>query len=220
MFYFERKFKSRGFKFIIGVDEAGRGPLAGPVVAGAVLLRRVRFKSKIIDSKKLTPLQREKAFLEIIRKAVFNIGIVNERVIDQLNIQEATRLAMEHAIDGLILRLNRTDKGSRKEKKKICILVDGNIKLNTRYPYVNIIKGDNRSKSIAAASIVAKFMRDGIMSLYSRLYPRYGFLKHKGYPTRMHRMQLEKFGPTQIHRVSFLKNPKRLDVQNKIRVRA
>lgn len=205
MFYYERKFRKKGFDFIIGVDEAGRGPLAGPVVAGAVILKKKRFKNRIDDSKKLSHLQRQKAFFEIADNSIFSIGVINEGIIDRLNILQATRLAMENAIYGVIQSLSKLKRFNYKSKEKIFILVDGNVKLNIEYPYLNIIKGDNRSKSVAAASIVAKFMRDRIMSLYAKIYPKYGFLQHKGYPTSMHRRILRRYGPTMIHRQTFLK---------------
>jgi len=195
--YYERKFKRKGFSLIIGVDEVGRGPLAGPVMAAAVNLRTTRFKNRIDDSKKLSPSQREHAFGEIINKSIFAIGIVNEKVIDRLNIQVATRMAMEQAISGLIEKLKSNHRG------RIHILVDGNIKLEMDLPFTNIRKGDSRSKSIACASILAKVIRDRIMSLYDRIYPQYGFLKHKGYSTREHRLALKRFGPSLIHRTSF-----------------
>jgi ribonuclease HII len=195
--YYERKLKKRGYDLIIGVDEAGRGPLAGPVVAAAVALRTTRFKNRIDDSKKLTFLIREKAFLEIINKSIFGIGIVNEKVIDHVNIREATRFAMERAIASLI------DKLDSYKHKRIHIIVDGNINLNVDLPYTSIIKGDSRSKSIASASILAKVIRDRIMEFYDRLYPQYGFSQHKGYPTKKHRIALKRFGPSLIHRMSF-----------------
>lgn len=196
-FYYERKFKKKGFNLIIGVDEAGRGPLAGPVVAAAVCLLSSCFKNRIDDSKKLTPFQRERAFPEIIEKSVSGTGIVNEKIIDRLNILEATRMAMQEAVRSLFSKI-KTEKDTR-----ICLLVDGNITLDTRLPVINIVSGDAKSKSIACASILAKVTRDRIMSLYERLYPGYGFAKHKGYPTRMHKMQLKKIGPCLIHRQSF-----------------
>lgn len=182
---------------IIGVDEVGRGPLAGPVMAAAVTLKTVRFKNRIDDSKKLTPSQREHAFGEIVNKSVFGIGIINEKVIDRQNIAVATRMAMEQAISGLI------DKLKPNHRHHIHILVDGNIKLDIDLPFTNIIKGDSKSKSIACASILAKVIRDRIMSLYDKIYPQYGFLRHKGYPTREHRLALKRFGPSLIHRTSF-----------------
>lgn len=197
MFYYERKLKKRGYSLVIGVDEAGRGPLAGPVVAAAVALNTRRFKNRIDDSKKLTPLAREKAFQEIIRKSVFGIGIVDEYTIDRVNILVATRMAMEEAVASLI---NKLIVG---KKRRIHIIVDGNVSLKTGFPYTTIIKGDSKSKSIASASILAKVTRDAIMQVYDRIYPRYRFNKHKGYPTEEHRKILKKFGPSIIHRKTF-----------------
>lgn len=197
VFYYERKFKRLGFRSVIGVDEAGRGPLAGPVVAAAVLLKTSRFKNRVDDSKKLSPHQREEAFPEIVRNSIFGIGIISEKVIDEFNILEATRLAMENAVLKLIDKIKDSRKG------RIQILVDGNVKLAIGMPYTNIIRGDSRSKSIAAASILAKVTRDRIMSVYDRVYPQYGFLQHKGYPTQAHRVLLAQFGPCLIHRKSF-----------------
>lgn len=197
MFYYERKLKKRGYNLIIGVDEAGRGPLAGPVVAAAVALKTHRFKNRIDDSKKLTAPCRERAFREIIKKSVFGIGIVNERIIDRVNILEATRIAMEQAIASLIDKLKSCN------YRRIHIIVDGNVMLNIPLPYTNIVKGDSKSKSIASASILAKVSRDRIMLLYDRIYPQYGFQRHKGYPTREHRRILKRLGPSLIHRKSF-----------------
>jgi ribonuclease HII len=197
LLYYEKKFTRKGYDLIIGVDEVGRGPLAGPVAAAAVTLKTTRFKNRIDDSKKLTKSQRERAFSEIVSKSVFGIGIINERVIDRVNIAVATRMAMEQAITGLINKL-----GDR-HKKRIHILVDGNINLEVGLPSLAIIRGDSKSKSIACASILAKVIRDRIMAFYDKLYPQYGFLRHKGYPTEEHRRALRKFGPSLIHRSSF-----------------
>ncbi len=199
MLYYERKLKKQGYNLVIGVDEAGRGPLAGPVVAAAVVLKTASFKNRIDDSKKLTSLQREKAFSEIVQKSVFGIGVINEKIIDRLNILVATHRAMEAAI------LTLLDKLKDRPKKRIHIIVDGNnIELGIKLPFTQIIRGDSRSKTIACASILAKVIRDRIMSLYDKLYPEYGFLQHKGYPTREHRLLVKKFGPCAIHRKSFL----------------
>jgi len=195
--YYERKLKKKGFDLIIGVDEAGRGPLAGPVVAAAVALNTYSFKNRIDDSKKLTFKARERAFLEIIDKSVFGLGIVNEKIIDRINILEATRLAMEEAVSSLLDRL------ISHKNKHIHIIVDGNVAIDTSFPYTNIIKGDAKSKSIASASILAKVTRDRIMMLYDKVYPGYGFIRHKGYPTEEHRKILSKLGPSLIHRKSF-----------------
>lgn len=197
VFYYEKKLRKKGFNLIIGVDESGRGPLAGPVVAAAVLLKKKSFKNRIDDSKKLTPQERDKAFLEIISGSIFGIGIVNELIIDRLNILVATQIAMEQAISGLMEKIKTT------RKKRVHVIVDGNVKLDINFPYTNIIKGDAKSKSIASASILAKVTRDRIMSLYDSIYPQYGFMRHKGYPTKNHRDILKKIGPSQIHRKSF-----------------
>lgn len=182
---------------VIGVDEVGRGSLAGPVVAAAVSLKNPSFKNRIDDSKRLTVRQREKAFPEIVNKSIFGIGIINEKLIDRLNIAVATRLAMEQAIVELI------DKLKHRRKSKIHILIDGNININIDYPFSSIIKGDSKSKSIACASILAKVIRDRMMSAYHNVYPQYGFLNHKGYGTKMHMLALKKFGPSTIHRITF-----------------
>jgi len=195
--YYERKLKKKGYDLIIGVDEVGRGPLAGPVVAAAVALKNTRFKNRIDDSKKLSAKAREKAFGEITEKAIFGLGIVNEKIIDRVNILEASRMAMEEGVGALIDKLNP------RRRRRIHIIVDGNVRLNVAFPYTNIIKGDSKSKSIACASILAKVTRDRIMSLYDLVYPKYGFLRHKGYPTKAHRRALKRFGPSLIHRMSF-----------------
>jgi ribonuclease HII len=195
-FYYEKKFKKEGFSLIIGVDEAGRGPLAGPVVAAAVALKENSFVNRIDDSKKLSSAQRDKVFPEIIRKSYFGVGIVDEKTIDRVNILQATILAMDKALEELFSKL--------KEKRlRPHILVDGNVRLKSGYPVTNIIKGDGKSKSIAAASILAKVYRDSIMSLYDRAYPEYGFIEHKGYPTLKHRAAIREFGLSGIHRKTF-----------------
>ncbi len=197
MLYYERKLSKQGHSLIIGVDEAGRGPLAGPVVAAAVALGTKRFKNRIDDSKKLTPQQRENAFLEIVEKSIFGIGVINEKIIDRLNILVATRIAMEQAIAMLLQKVKYLS------SHNIHIIVDGDVKLKTAYPVTNIIRGDSKSKSIASASILAKVTRDRMMVSYDKVYPQYGFLRHKGYPTKAHRDALERFGPSLIHRASF-----------------
>ncbi len=197
-FAIERRLKREGFDTIIGVDEAGRGPLAGPVVVAAVWLKTERLQNHIDDSKRLSSIQRENAFLEIIQKSIFALSIVDEKTIDTLNILAATRLCMQEAAISLLGKI------VIRYSKRICILVDGNIKLKILdYPVLNIIKGDARSKTIACASILAKVSRDQIMGLYDRLWPQYGFIKHKGYPTNCHRSALRQFGPCPIHRLSF-----------------
>jgi len=196
--YYERKLKKKGYDLVIGVDEAGRGPLAGPVVAAAVALKTITFRNRIDDSKKLTASQREKAFSEIIQKSVFGVGVISEKIIDNLNILVATRRAMEAAVLALADKLKDT------HRKRIHVIIDGNVGLDISFPFTTIIKGDAKSKTIACASIVAKVIRDRIMSLYDKMYPQYGFLQHKGYPTKQHRLLIKKFGPSIIHRKSFL----------------
>lgn len=195
--YYERKFKKQGYCFIAGVDEAGVGPLAGPVVAAAVLLKKQRFKSRIDDSKKLSASQRHSAFLEIIRQSFFGIGIINEKVIDRVNIFQASRIAMEEAIHALLKKLEHDTQSG------LFFLVDGRVKPEIPLPFVNIIRGDAKSKSIACASILAKVTRDRLMDIYDKVYPQYGFKSHKGYPTSAHRRAVKHFGRSAIHRKSF-----------------
>ena len=197
MFYFERKLKKTGIDTIIGIDEVGRGPLAGPVVAGAVSLRNLSFKNRIDDSKKLTPGQREKAFREIVEKSIFGLGIIGEKIIDRENISVATAMAMRQAVVALVEKLEHRD------NRRIHVLVDGNVALECGFDSTSIIKGDSRSISIACASILAKVVRDRIMVFYDKIFPKYGFLEHKGYPTEKHRQAIRKYGPSEIHRFSF-----------------
>ncbi|MFH1397700.1 MAG: ribonuclease HII [Candidatus Omnitrophota bacterium] len=194
---YENKLRAEGFKLIAGVDEAGRGPLAGPVVASAVIIKSRDFKNRIDDSKKLSPGQREKSFGEIIKKSVFGIGIIGPKQIDRFNILIATQMAMEQAIAELV------DKLKPLKNKRLHVIVDGLLRLRIDFDYTTIIRGDCLSKSIAAASIIAKVTRDRIMNKYDAVYPEYGFARHKGYPTKDHRRAIVKFGPCLIHRMSF-----------------
>lgn len=217
MLSWERKAFLDGASIIIGVDEAGRGPLAGPVIAGAVILKPYplnrfhipKYRERIDDSKKLHSNLREKAFKEISRKTIFAIGIKNNNFIDKTNIHSATLLAMKEAVKKIVLRFCRLN--NKKEldiRKDICVLVDG--KFSPRLPYrtIQIIRGDSLSLSIAAASIMAKVIRDRLMVSYDKKYPAYGFSKHKGYGTALHIEAIKRFGPCPIHRKSFapLKN--------------
>jgi len=195
--YYERKYKRQGRDLVIGIDEAGRGPLAGPVVAAAVLLATFSFRNRIDDSKKLSAAQRERAFLEITQKSFYGIGILNEQVIDRLNIYQATRVAMEIAVERLLEKLPDP------ADSRLQALVDGNMAPRIAIPCLTIVGGDRRSKSIAAASIVAKVTRDRIMDIYDRVFPQYGFVRHKGYATEVHRKALKKYGRSLIHRKSF-----------------
>ena len=186
----EKRLRSSGYKFIAGVDEAGRGPLAGPVVAGAVILNDFRFKERIDDSKKLSAGMREKAYREILRKAVVGVGVVDEKVIDEINIYQATIRAMNEALANL-------------EVPPDYVIVDGNVRIPARCPVKCIIRGDSSSLSIACASIVAKVTRDRIMVEYDKIFPQYGFARHKGYPTRVHKDALVSCGASPIHRMTF-----------------
>ena len=176
---------------IAGVDEAGRGPLAGPVVSAAVILKDCNFQNRIDDSKLLSPPQREKAFAEIKEKALVSIGIVNEKIIDRINILEATRLSMKKALSFL-------------RPQPDFVIIDGNFPLdNIDMPSESIVGGDAKSLSIACASIVAKVTRDRIMVVYHNLWPEYEFSRHKGYGTKRHLEILRKSGPSPIQRLSF-----------------
>jgi len=186
----ERNLNRRGYRSIAGVDEAGRGPLAGPVVAAAVILKTFSFKERIDDSKKLSAKKREKAYNEIIKKSIVGIGIIDEKIIDRINIYQATKKAMYAAL-------------SKLEIPPEYVIVDGNIKLAAKCPIKCIPKGDSKSLSIAAASIIAKVTRDRMMLEYDRIYPQYGFARHKGYGTKLHMLTLKINGPSPIHRKSF-----------------
>jgi len=201
----EQKLWKIGFKAVVGLDEAGRGPLAGPVVAAAVCLHKFSMsnKAKIVglklkDSKKLTPAAR-KSFYKIIKKSrelKWGIGIVSEKVIDKINILEATKLVMLKALSCLQRKIPK--------KKKIDFLIlDGNFRINSKISQKSIVKGDEKVFSCAAASIIAKVTRDRIMVAYHKKYPKYRFDLHKGYPTKYHRKMLQKYGPCPIHRISF-----------------
>ncbi len=204
MLYYENKAKKQGFNLIAGMDEAGRGPLAGPVVASAVILNQKKFKNRIDDSKKLTASQRTKAFKEILDNSLVGVGIINETVIDNINILQATQAAMQQAIYSLSRKLKRHKKLRKNTFKKVCVLIDGGFfSKKIPFDFVNIIRGDAKSKSIACASIVAKVTRDRIMNIYDKIYPQYGFQKHKGYATKEHLKALHKFGPSLIHRKTF-----------------
>jgi len=217
MLSWEKKAFLEGASIIVGLDEAGRGPLAGPVVAGAVILglspsKRFRiqgYKEKIDDSKKLQPAQRERAFKEISARAVFGIGIKDHKYIDRVNIHMATLAAMKQAVKKLISKFCRlVNKKEIDIQKNICVLVDGVFGGFLPYKTIPIIKGDSKSFSIAAASIMAKVTRDAIMNQYDKKYPLYGFSKHKGYGTKFHLEAIKRYGPCLIHRKSFapLKN--------------
>jgi ribonuclease HII len=200
----EHKAKAQGFRFIFGVDEAGRGPLAGPVVAAAVLLHDTSFQCPIRDSKLLSHQQREKAFHEIQERSWYGVGVVNESVIDEMNILRAAHFAMALAVKDLVSHLPPETREAKGFAPAVKVLIDGNL-FTRKLPYrlETIVKGDNKSLSIASASIVAKVTRDRIMGHYDRIFPQYGFSQHKGYPTAAHREAIREHGLSPIHRRSF-----------------
>ncbi|MFK2824978.1 ribonuclease HII [Bacillus sp. B190/17] len=189
MLIFERQLLEQGVTSTAGIDEVGRGPLAGPVVAAAVVLPQGLDLIGINDSKKLSQVKKEYFYKEIMEKADIGIGIVDASKIDEVNIYEATKKAMISAIS----QLRQTPEH---------LLIDA-MKLTVDIPQTSIVKGDEKSVSIAAASIVAKVTRDRLMSEYALLYPSYGFEKNMGYGTKEHLAGLELHGPCAIHRRSF-----------------
>lgn len=191
MWQYEQAAKACGFQWIAGTDEVGRGPLAGPVVAAAVILPEGAELPGIKDSKKLTEAQRETLNVQIRQQAVaFAIVEVDEKTIDRINILEASRLAMQKAISQLTQPAD-------------FVLVDGLPNPQIMLPAQAIVKGDNKSISIAAASILAKVYRDHLMEALDVQYPGYGFAVHKGYPTEAHLQAIAQLGPSPIHRMSF-----------------
>ena len=204
MLAIEDKTRKAGFNLVIGVDEVGRGPLAGPVVAAAVALRWSDFSVPIRDSKQLTPLQREEAFHEIYQRAHVGIGMISESVIDQTNILQATFFAMHNAVINLIAWLSPAVTSQENFAKTVCLLIDGNcFRSDLPYHYKTIIKGDQNVLSIACASIIAKVTRDRVLDMYHRVYPGYGFSRHKGYPTLEHKAAIRRLGPSLIQRRTF-----------------
>ncbi|MEI6241832.1 MAG: ribonuclease HII [Chlamydiota bacterium] len=192
MSLYEKELYARGYTAIAGVDEAGRGPLAGPVVAAACVLPKGFLLEHLNDSKQLSSQVREILFQKLTHHpdVVFGVGIVNEKTIDRINILQATFLAMKEAISNLQVQPD-------------FILFDGNRAPLSSFPHQCIVAGDAISISIAAASIIAKQTRDHIMEEMAKQFPVYGFAKHKGYGTKQHREAIEKFGPCPIHRRSF-----------------
>jgi len=206
-FNLEKKLLKESWDFVLGVDEAGRGPLAGPVVAGAVMLEEREFNEEekklwdlIKDSKKLSKKRREEVFEFIVKNFYTGVGICNHETIDRINILEATFLAMKKAVGDLKAKiLNQTNVGA-----KMIVLVDGDkIIPNFSLEQKSIVSGDKLVKSISAASIIAKVTRDRMMQEMDVKYPNYQFAKHKGYGTKIHIDALKKFGPCEIHRRTF-----------------
>lgn len=192
---FEQKLYDDKIKYIAGVDEAGRGPLAGPVVIGCVIMKKESFIEYVNDSKKVSEKRRETLYEKITDEAIsWSTGIVWQKEIDEINILNATKKALTMAIDNLSL-------------KPDMILVDALDKIDTRgIPYISVIKGDAKIYSISVASIIAKVTRDRIMRRYDEMYPEYGFEKHKGYGTALHIAKIKEIGPCPIHRNTFIKN--------------
>jgi ribonuclease HII len=198
----EKRLWKKGYKRVACLDEAGRGPLAGPVIAAAVIIRRPSnsnfqrmpggWRPKIKDSKKLTPERREEFYRILTKHPAIEWGIakVSEKVIDKINILEATKLAMKRAVGKL-------------GKKPNFLILDGRMKLDLPISQKSIVKADEKVFSCAAASILAKVWRDRLMKRYHKKYPQYGFDRHKGYPTKFHRKMLKKYGPSKISRMSF-----------------
>ena len=190
---YENEAKADGFNIVCGIDEAGRGPLAGPVCAAAVILPEGCIIEGVNDSKKLTEKKRERLFDVIKETALaYSIATADEKEIDEINILQATYLAMNRAFRGLSIKPDMA-------------LVDGNRDPNLGIPTRTIVKGDANSMSIAAASILAKVTRDRFMFEMDKKYPEYQFAKHKGYGTKLHYEMLDKYGASEIHRMSFLR---------------
>ncbi|AOT68380.1 ribonuclease HII [Geosporobacter ferrireducens] len=194
LWFYEKELAKEGYRMIAGLDEAGRGPLAGPVVAAAVILPFDLFIDGINDSKKISEKKREKLYDIINEKALaVGVGIVENNVIDEINILRATKRAMGEAVKNL-------------EIKSDFLLIDAVKLTDIKIKQQSVIKGDQKSISIAAASIIAKVTRDRIMNQYHEVFPEYGFVSHKGYGTKEHYESIEKHGITPIHRKSFLQN--------------
>lgn len=189
LFDFDRNFN---LSAIAGVDEVGRGPLAGPVVAACCILPLDCMIDGINDSKKLSEPKREKLYCEITASAVFKVSVIPQEVIDEINILRATKRAMAECIENMPV-------------KPELVLIDA-VDVKVSVPIKSIIKGDAQSYNIAAASIIAKVTRDRLMRDYDNLYPQYGFAKNKGYGTKEHIEALKKYGPCPLHRKSFIKN--------------
>ena len=183
----------QAYQYICGVDEAGRGPLCGPVAAAAVIMPKDSFIDGVNDSKKLTEKKREALYEQIIKEAIaYYVCLIDNKEIDEINILNATLKAMETAINGLSVKADFA-------------LIDGNRNKGITTPNQTVVKGDAKSYSIACASILAKVTRDRLMEEYDKMYPEYGFSKHKGYGTKAHYEAIENYGITPIHRKTFLK---------------
>jgi ribonuclease HII len=217
----EKKLWKKGYKYVACVDEAGRGPLAGPVVAAVVIIENCKLKienfKKLKDSKKLSSQKREQFYKLITRNPniEWGIGIVSEKVIDKINILEATKLVMKRALRNLAKKYFDAIRSDRTYLRQIdFLIIDGNFRINLPIPQKLIVKADEKVFSCAAASILAKVTRDRIMMRYHKKYPKYRFDLHKGYPTKLHLKMLRKYGSCEIHRRSFKPVSKILKIKN------
>ena len=191
---YERDLVAKGYKYICGVDEVGRGPLAGPVVCAAVIMPLDKIIVGVDDSKKLSAKKREMLAEEIQKTAIAcHISLIEAKIIDEINILEATKLCMKNAVEGL-------------QVKPDYVLTDGNMTLDIVFPQMSIVKGDAKSYTIGCASIVAKVFRDNLMDELAVTYPQYDFIHNKGYGTQKHIEGIKSNGLTEIHRKSFTKN--------------
>ena len=190
----EKDLYHKGFKNICGIDEAGRGPLAGPVVIAGVIMPEDSMIEGVNDSKKVSEKKREKLYDIILEEAIsYSVAIIGQDVIDEINILNATKQGVTKVVEGL-------------DVKPDLILVDALTHIDTKgIPYDSIIKGDAKCYNIAAASIIAKVTRDRIMRQWDEIYPQYGFINHKGYGTAKHIQAIKEYGPCPIHRRSFIK---------------
>ena len=191
MLEIEEGLYSKGYNFVCGVDEAGRGPLCGPVVAAAVILKKDDKIEGVNDSKKLSEKKREEVYEKIMENAIaVGVGMSDVDVIEEVNILNATKMAMKQAIDNL-------------KQQPDYVLIDGNQMIDIKFDGQTVVHGDAKSESIAAASIIAKVTRDRMLIQWDKEYPEYGFAKHKGYGTKAHIQEIEKYGLTPLHRPSF-----------------
>ena len=191
----EKELYNKGFEYICGIDEAGRGPLAGPVVVAGVIMPKDSMIEGVNDSKKVSEKKREKLYDIIIEEAIsYSVAIIGQDVIDNINILNATKQGVTTVVEELDVKPN-------------LILVDALTHIDTKgIPYDSIIKGDAKCYNISAASIIAKVTRDRIMREWDEIYPQYGFAKNKGYGTKMHIEALKEYGPCPIHRKTFIKH--------------
>lgn len=191
----EKELYNKGFEYICGIDEAGRGPLAGPVVVAGVIMPKDSMIEGVNDSKKVSEKKREKLYDVILEEAIsYSVAIIGQDVIDDMNILNATKQGVTKVVEELDVKPN-------------LILVDALTHINTKgIPYDSIIKGDAKCYNIAAASIIAKVTRDRIMREWDEIYPQYGFINHKGYGTAKHIAALKEYGPCPIHRKTFIKH--------------